>query len=104
MSNQEDAEKALHDRLAISVEFRNLSGSVVRGTPYGMLIVLGERPIGLWSMLGAKFAFRDLASYEPALEVGSVEEAVDVTIALLTLCQNGWAERFGPIAAASLAA
>jgi hypothetical protein len=104
MIDQEDAEKALHDRLANLVEIRNLGGSVSRGMPYGTLVVLGERPIGLWSVLDHKFAFRDLASYEPALEVSSIEEAVDVTIALLTLCQNGWAERFGPIAAASLAA
>jgi hypothetical protein len=104
MSDQEDAEKALHARLASLVEVRNLGGSIARGTSYGTLVVLGERPIGLWSVLGDKFAFRDLASYKPALEVNSIEEAVDVTIALLTLCQNGWAERFGPIAAASLAA
>jgi hypothetical protein len=102
--NREDAEKALHVRLAGRADIRNLGGHITRGTSYGTLVILGERPIGLWSMVDGKFAFRDLASYEPCIEVATAEEAVDVTVALLTLCRNGWAERFGPIAAAMLAA
>jgi hypothetical protein len=101
MTDREDAEKALHDRLAAQSAIYDLGGSIAHGTPYGTLVVLGERPIGLWSLLDGKFAFRDLASYQPAIEVDTAEEAVDVTIALLTLCRNGWAERFGPIAPAS---
>jgi hypothetical protein len=104
MINREDAEKALHARLAGLAEIRTLGGHIKRGRDYGTLVVLGERPIGLWSVIGNRFAFRDLASYEPAFDVGTIDEAIDATVALLTLCQSGWAERFGPIAAATRAA
>jgi hypothetical protein len=96
--NREDAEKALHLLLSRQPEIHRLGGVISRGSCYGTLLTLGERPIGLWSVMEGKFAFRELSSYEPCIEVMSADEAVDVTIALLTLCQKGWAERFGPIA------
>jgi hypothetical protein len=104
MTDLEDAEKALHDSLEQSVELLNLGGSVAKGATFGTLVLLGERPIGLWSHRHGMYEFRELASYDPALEVATVAEAIDVTIALLTLCQSGWAERFGPIAKATRAA
>jgi hypothetical protein len=104
MLNRESAEKALHARLAGSTEICNLGASIKRGCEFGSVVLLGDRPIGLWSVIEQRFALRDFASYEPSLDVGSIEEAIDVTVALLTLCQSGWAERFGPIGAASRAA
>jgi hypothetical protein len=100
----EDAEKALHTTLLAEREICNLGGQIRLGATFGSLVILGERPIGLWSALDDRFVFRDLSSYEPALEVRSIQEALDVTVALLTLCQQGWAERFGTKIRSSAAA
>ncbi len=95
--NREDAEQALHVLLKMQPEIRKLGGTLARGSCYGTVLSLGDRPIGLWSVVDGKFAFRELSCYQPRIEVMSADEAVDVSIALLTLCQKGWAERFGPI-------
>jgi hypothetical protein len=104
MVTQQKSEKSLHQLLAARREITDLGGRVAPGAHYGTLVILGDRPLGLWSILDDQYVFRELCNYEPAITVACAAEAVDVTIALLTLCRQGWAERFGPINIAQAAA
>jgi hypothetical protein len=97
MITQQKSEKSLHQLLAARREIAALGGRVALGAHYGTLVILGDRPLGLWSILDDTYVFRELSNYEPAITVASATAAVDVTIALLSLCRQGWAERFGPI-------
>ncbi len=97
MITQQNSEKSLHQLLAARREIAELGGRVAPGARYGTLVILGERPLGLWSILDDQYVFRELANYQPAITVSSAVEAVEVTIALMVLCRQGWAERFGPI-------
>jgi hypothetical protein len=104
MSSQQNTEKALYRQLLTQPEVAELGGRITRGATFGLLLSLGERPLGLWSVLEGQYAFRELANYEPVISVGSAEEALAVTLTLLDLCRQGWAERFGPLPLVAAAA
>jgi hypothetical protein len=82
---------------ALFMQCREISrggGMITEGEQYGVLILLGQRPVGLWSAVNGRFLLRALANYEPLLSTSTMEEACDVTCAMLSLCRNGWAEGF----------
>ncbi len=104
MSRQYNTEKALYRLLSTHPEVAELGGHIEHGAAFGMLLSRGERPLGLWSVLDGQYTFRELANYEPVISVGSTAQALAVTLTLLDLCRQGWAERFGPLPHAVAAA
>ena len=79
-------------------------GSVALGYSHGVVLSVAGRPIGLWGVLGGRYVFRELGSYEPALSASDTAEVIELSVALLALCRHGWCERFGPLRKAAIQA
>ena len=90
--------------LASSGPIAELGGTVVPQFPYGVLLCLGARPLGLWSARRDSFVFRELANYEPNREAADIMDVQAQSLALLNRCRNGWAEQFAQQAPAKLVA
>ena len=89
------ADLRLYRWLAASPVIAGLHGHLVPENPYGVLLCLGAHPLGLWSLKGSQYVFRDLANYEPcrtSIDLNSVHQQ---TVEMLTRCRHGWAEHFG---------
>lgn len=91
----------LYHYLSKSLDVTSLSGAVVLEHPYGVLLCLGNRPLGLWSQRGDRYVFRQLSSYEPSLALHDLDGVREQTVDLLQRCRNGWAEQFKPFDKAS---
>ena len=87
-------EQRVYHYLASCAEIAALGGTVVTQRPYGVLLCLGTRPLGLWSVREDAYVFRELASYEPNRLAADLAEVEEQSIELLNQCRHGWAERF----------
>ena len=62
----------LYHYLSRSRLVTNLHGAVALEHPYGVLLCLGRRPLGLWSLRGDHYVFRLLSNYEPSVALGDL--------------------------------
>ena len=87
-------ELRLYKKLDACRHIDGLHGRVLPAHPYGVLISLGHRPLGVWSIRDGQFVFRDLANYEPSRIFADFDGVHRQTLALLAACRAGWAEHF----------
>lgn len=84
----------LYHHLSKCPQVNSLNGTIALEHPYGVLVCLGQRPLGLWSLRNGHYVFRQLSSYEPSVAQGDLAGVHLQTLDLLRRCQNGWAEQF----------
>ena len=89
-----DGEFGLYRALTASRQIAGLEGRLSTVQPYGVLVSLGHRPLGLWSVWGDQYVFRGLANYEPYRRCADLRGVHSQTVKLLTDCRRGWAEQF----------
>jgi hypothetical protein len=87
-------EQCVYDFLSSSTRIADLGGSVLAQYPYGVLLLQGNRPLGLWSVRDDRIVFRELANYEPTRAATDLATVGAQCIELLQQCQSGWAERY----------
>ena len=73
----------LYPRLAMCQQLAALGGVVSIGADNAVVIGIGRRSLGLWSVRRGEFVFRDCANYEPLLVTSDIDEAHRMTLALL---------------------
>lgn len=91
----------LYQYLSKSRLVSSLDGALALEHPYGVLVSLGKRPLGLWSLRGDHYVFRHLSNYEPSVALTDMDGVHRQTVDLLERCRNGWAEQFMPFFKAS---
>ena len=85
----------LFSRLATCRQIAELGGGVALGPRCSIVLSLGARPLAIWGLWQGNFVLRGLSNYEPLHSTPGLDEAHQLSVGLLQLCQHGWAEGLG---------